>query len=313
MEKKVLLYSRELSDTYALKTLEDYVTKNNTDINFVFNADKSSREKEVIGNSHYAEFSYLYDLALIPLSDLLVASSRIPSKKILGIDTALLKNCAEPIDHNKRKELRTQYDMQSELPIITIGYAHDDLDNVERIVSKFHKKSKIVVVDSYRKQFDHPVRAVEEVGALKDYYAMSDLNLSGKHFSKYKESLNNFVESTEGGPFYIIKPKKTGQYGYKELVSSGNIKEFHFLSYLIRDIEKYIKNFNPDITLKHHQSHSLHISQTRSEYLPQILDIITSLANGQNPSPLKHSNLKLRHKKDYIEILHKDTTDFIKG
>ncbi|MBT6690153.1 hypothetical protein HN903_03700 [archaeon] len=315
--KKVLLHTRELSDVYALKTLEDYLVENTRDMEFCFNGGTigGAREREVIGKSPFAKIEEKRDLGIFTLSDLSVPYD-LKKTNSLGIDTALLKNFTQPLSLTEKRKLRVKYDLESDLPIITIGYASYDEELLKKFVTSFYKRSKIILVASYMdtgnfsKTARRSLRIVKREGVLRDYFSMADINLSGYHFGRNAATLNNFVESSEGGPFFIFDPANKGQYGYKELVASNNIREHDSFDSIMERVSDYIKNLDYETAVKHKQTYARHIYRTRQEYLPQIADSIIALAHGKKPSLPKGSGLDLKTGISHAAIMHKDTTNF---
>jgi hypothetical protein len=316
--KTIAFDIRELSETYVLKTLYNYMQEEKFTHKICFTGqlgeNRTEQELNKIPKIYLKEEKTIDQYVGIN-SD--ITSDNYYPYKSLTIDASILKNCAKPLTSEEISKLKSKYNITTDKPIITTGFSWGNSQEMT-IIREFYDKAQIYLVGSISKDFlkkSLPDRIVSQLrvintrGVLKDYYAMADVALTGDNLYETTKHLHNFVEATEGGPLFIIPPTKTKQYGYKELVQTEAIREFKTIRDLVINIESYLKNPN---NITHRETRAEHLNNSRKKYLPLIKKLI-ELEIEDKTSEIKKLAKRSKNVKietlDYpnISIKHQDT------
>ncbi len=283
-EQRVVLYSHELSDVYALKTLQDYL-KPDLEAKIVFSEkyfDEAAQERmrEILCDYIKIEEEQLMPADVVIRTYCDIAKRFGENNSVLEIDASLLKNSALPMTKEQKEILRKKHDVVDKNNIAVISYtpALDCLTfkYICEIVAALHDTFFFYLVGStkiedipseYRKQ----VFCVNKKGILKDFYAIADVAINAENLQKrdIPIPLHNFVEATESGPLFMIEPRNTAQYGYKQLVEAGIIKTYHSFYQLIYGLDEYAKHSENESEVLA-QKRTKHLLETRAKYLPLI-------------------------------------------
>ena len=134
---------------------------------------------------------------------------------------------------------------------------------------------------------------IEEFGVLRDYYSLADLAIINSNISPGTDTrhLHNFVESCSGGPLFIVNPANTAQYGYRQLVRRGVLREAANRDDLISKVEEYLKAPEGE---KVREQRRQHLEQSRELYLNDLMKLIKKLlriSNEELKSDLQFSEL----------------------
>jgi len=126
--KNIYLIVGELADLYTLKTLYDYLTQyvieGKLDAKLSFFGDiNTTRSREVLQNVPIME-----KFERSSIDTLVSCYSDNSSGGDLEIDISILKNCVVPMDREEIDELKHKYGVDSQEPIVVIGYAEPSLD-----------------------------------------------------------------------------------------------------------------------------------------------------------------------------------------
>ncbi|MBI5390099.1 hypothetical protein HZB02_01285 [Candidatus Woesearchaeota archaeon] len=228
MTHVVDLYAEELADVYAQVTLYHYLkeARPNVELRVVGSGTNNERSREVLeGIPQQVEGKA--DLTILCLSDI---TDSAQGKKVLSIDIALLKNSQLPYTLDAKEQLRKQYGVPSNRPVVTIGYPYQSHD-LDLLIAQIAPVAEVYVMDTYYGSLspelqDH-VHILTKRGILKDYFAMADAAVWGCNLMESGSALHNFVEATEGGTLFLIQPSHDGkQYGFKALKRRGVIRAF---------------------------------------------------------------------------------------
>ncbi len=264
----VVLDFRELADVYALRTLYDFLTADSApyDVVFQWGEEGHERAKAVLKNCRRASKSELADVVISVISDV----SKPPrEKKTLSIDIAILKNSVQPLTEQEKLELRAKYGIVSERPILVVGYA-DDSQKMNALSREVGEHAEVYLVgDPILKDLPSEINAhvhvVNKWGILKDYYAMADVAINGRNLRESSATLHNFVEATEGGPLFMVRPGNTAQYGYKQLVAAGVIREFAEFDELVKALKAELAG-GARSKIQSSEARAKHLQRTRAAY-----------------------------------------------
>lgn len=305
--KTVQFYVGELAEAYGLKTLYDYVktVAMNADI-FFYNGCSRSRSTEILAGCEQKFLATNIDLEVCGFADISHYSN--DASRTLRVDLAILKNCAVPLTAEQKSQLRKKYGIDNARPVLVVGFA-DSSCELASVVEELCKEANIYLVGN---QYDLPLNwhkiygnfhTVTTHGVLKDYYAIADLAITACDLQKRTSHLHNFVEATEGGPLFLVKPGNTAQYGYKELKQAGAIQECDSLDELIKRASAFVRDFNGNED--HVVKRTTHIQETRKKYLPAIVAHMHWLLGRKIRIP--KSDLRLKDQRINQLLCHPDT------
>lgn len=304
LTRTILLEADELADAYALRTLYDYLK---------FNSFEERNDVELVFAKDNAEHSVLEDCKFleedISSDDLLIRTYSDINRILcadcidLRIDISILKNCAFFLSSEEKLRLRWKYKLETEKPVLVVGYADCDERNVKTLVNEVSKLSRIYLMGDMSTPKGAIV--VKKYGILKDYYAMADASVNAANLVIDIDVMHNFVEATEGGPLFMVSPdeKYRKQFGYKELSRKKlirNCRSFDDLlnklvAYLDRPLEEIIEEKR-----EHLGKRVRHIMKSRDKYLPAIESLIEKILNEKAKTLksgliLENNNYLLRH------------------
>lgn len=318
-KKSILLRPRELADIYALKTIYDYLITRDLNVDTSFYCywrDVGSKGEEILSQLPRFDSELVtdsVDLVLSSCSD--IGSGSIQRYKNLEIDICLFKNSVIPMTEREKYDIKLKYDINTKKPIVVISYVYlwdKHLCNTKRLIKEFCDKSSLYLIDICDSELESKkipykirkkVNCVDIRGILKDYYAIADITIDGNYVvADDSRHLHNFIEATEGGPLFIIEPRRTTQYGYKALIKSGVIRKCIGIEDMIEKINEELNNPTKE---EHFKKRNAHLKKTREKYLPIIESYITHILFG---SEKKTSNLKESIINDTtIRLMHPET------
>ncbi len=297
-KKQIQFRAGELADAYALKTLYDYLAPKNNELDIFFWETPDFYKSEGIlakRRQNYA-LNAKTDLYVGCYSDINNGFSKDlsainPDAKHLGIDISLLKNAVIPMTRSQKLRLREKYGINSEHPVVVVGYSDRAVNVLEKILGRLGGCANFYLVSVLHLNLGVPremlkrIHCIQGYGLLKDYYAMADMVLNGDNLFLKTAGMHmhNFVEATEGGPLFIITPPNTSQYGYNEMVSSKVIRAFNDFEELVKEALGYITNFRNNT--RHVAARNKHLRKTRGEYLPVIREYIRYMAGFGRTRP----------------------------
>ncbi len=305
----ITLTTRELADTYALRTLYDCLKEEEFDADLFFREqDLGPRCREIITGcpiiDPYCPRNIHANICVY--SDLSRTARR--GNTNLEIDISILKNCAKPTTPEEKEQLRKKYDVPSDKPVLVIGYASSGL-SVDTLIEALAAHTHIYTIGSLsrttlpRLPEDAHVECVTRVGVLKDYYALADVAVNAENLFANGNQLHNFIEATAGGPLFMIPlMAPPQQYGYKELVQKKVIRESQTLEKLIQKIKQYISSPNPE---KYQRTRNNHLQETRHTYIPLIIEYLDYLLGRRHFPPRSH--LHVEKGSTTLRITHPDT------
>ena len=284
--QRATLEVRELADLYALKTFYDYLQNTHDPLEVAFRGNlDSERSKRVLSGAKVNSLEDKVDVCVGAFSDI----STCPSIGQVLVDITVLKNCSPALNDSEINELKREYGVPSDLPVVVIGFGNTHDANVRSAVKSLVPHSRVYVVGSGDKssldiseEFSDRVHVVTKHGVLKDYYAVADVALNAHNLRRGTSPLHNFVEATEGGPLFMVPSSNIAQYGYKELVDSRVIRECDSLDDLLEKVKEAI--VKRDFGFAHRSSRKVHINKTREKYLPAIVKIINDVIEGRSPN-----------------------------
>jgi hypothetical protein len=257
--------------------LHDYLIKENLGMDLSFHGDVwDRRETNVLSGikrTRKVEPDLLIGIYSDYTTNFAAAKDYAETSPYLQIDASILKNCTVPLTKKEKNVLKRKYKVNTEEPIVVVGFADYNLSEVTDFIHSTYKFSQIyVVADTTKEDLDiskkekKKVKIVKKWGILKDYYAIADLAINADNLEETTEALHNFVEATEGGPFFLVPPTNLDQYGYKEMVELGLIKAYEDRDALLYGVQVFLKNFEGN--KNHVQKRRKHINQIRKKYLP---------------------------------------------
>lgn len=272
-----------LADVYAFATLYEYLLERefpadieifgcgDCRVSFIKLMENKGKDTNLYSGGHY-------DLYLKGYSDL---TCTLKDKEI-AIDLSILKNCVEPVSEEERKELRRNYEVPEDRPILVVGCPSSNYqgNNFRKIVRRLDTEAIIYFVGTV----DIPKnrigilegKVIEECGVLKEYYKIADITMINANISKvaHMKHMHNFVEATAGGPLFLVKPENTSQYGYKQLVQREVIREAENTDDLIAKVKKYLENPQGEQIREQRRQH---LELSRRNYLPEMERLLKNL------------------------------------
>ena len=306
MAQQVVFNAKELSDVYALKVLYDHLVSESFEHNLFFTGSvDDNRSREVLDSAPILGDDSSIDVVVNTISDI---GNRQFGNMRVGIDTALLKNCAKPLSKSEKRELRTKYNIDSSKPVMVIGYANGSSEELE-LIKNFHKDASIYLVGSVSKlnlpeEMLESVHFVTQHGILKDYYAIADLSLNAHNLHRNHFPLHNFIEATEGGPLFMVPSINTKQYGYKELVKLGVIQECQDITDIVDKVRVYLSDFKGN--LKHVRNRNKHIQNSRTKYLPLMKNVVLQTL-GEAVNVPSFDEVNVSNLRSLVSVMHADS------
>lgn len=307
MRKNIGLHIRELADAYALRTLHDYLVTTSFQHNLYFTgAVNFPWSKELLKDIPTKHTHKSIDSLVGILSD--VRRDEFKKNSLL-IDISLLKNSITPLSKDEKLELRERYNINSSKPVIVMGFGQNTSEERE-VIHSFYNDATIYIVSilkpsSYRLSKDlKDVHLINKYGVLKDYYAMADISINARNLLPTTESLNNFVEATEGGPLFMVPSTDTNQYGYNELVKLGVIQECSDIKDIISRIKYELDT--KTLSSNHTEKREYHLETSRDKYLPIINSFISELL-GQDKSYDHFEELIIKKQTNKTLLTHTNT------
>jgi hypothetical protein len=322
MNPKINIHLNDgFADVYAFATLCKYLLENNfkEEITVVYNnQEQASTFSRRVGKSsirffHILDYSKYQDtdIYLGGYSD--VIGSGLSN---LHIDLSILKNCVKPLNEDERKQLRERYEIPLEEKILVIGCpsysSQKGLGNDIVKLAKSCSDAEVYLVGTSelgRLEELAPLRRIETRGVLRDYYAMADAALINCNLRKGGNYLHNFIEATEGGPLFLVKPSNTAQYGYKELVEQGVIRELENSNCIIHNVNEYLNSPRGE---EIRESRRQHLELSRRKYLKDLHSLMNKIL-GKEHAPFE-SDLELEfHRRHYdqfdiLRVIHPETS-----
>lgn len=299
MTPKITLCLKDsLADVYSFATLYNYFVEHDFpaefQIAYVDNRDcevfesllEKSVELKVVSGMNCSET--VQDTSNLVLSAYSDVSGRLQDKN-LQIDLSILKNCVKPLTEDKRKQLRQRYEIPEGKQILVVGCPaydyHGDL-SLREIVPKLYDDALIYMVGSINTEVlsdlvKEKAKIIEKYGVLRDYYSLADLAIINSNISSGTDTrhLHNFVEACEGGPLFLVKAHNDSQYGYRQLVNRGVLREAANRDDLISKVKEYLKSpFREEIVEQRKQ----HLEQSRELYLKDLMKLVKKLLRISN-------------------------------
>jgi hypothetical protein len=312
---KVIFYPKELADLYALKTLYEYVQEQEPalEIEFAGHVDSIRARTLLKGATVKVHASTGAGEKMVGVSSDLTPANY--GQDNIEIDASILKNCTKPVTYEEKHELRLKHNIRTNKPVILISYTEgtkkktleniaDALAGPHTVIFFGYDSHYIENITANKMQDVH--RIPNQNGLLKEYYALADASINGHNLGLTTSPLHNFIEATEGGPLFMVPSANVNQYGYKQLVRAGAIKECTSLGDIIHQVKNYFSQYRP---LEVAAARNAHISTTRKKYLPVILDHIKQMS-GQNMVMRKHDlnvHVKLEEGRKITKISHPET------
>ena len=231
----------------------------------------------------------------------------------LAIDLSILKNAVEPMSEQRRRELRAKHRISEERPSITVGFADRDYgDIIPKLINAIEASdvdADWYLVNSTCRDWlqGTGIHHINEYGVLRELYAATDAALMGSNLCQRKAHLHNFVEASEGGPLFLIRPRRQRQFGYRQLKQKNVIREFLDIGDLIESMRAYLLAPARD---EHAATRASHLLHTRERYLSHIGRCIEAILHDE-PLPMHQTNLcitaSLYGNVRQIEIQHPET------
>jgi len=317
--KNIALRVHEISDSYALETLYHELKKAFPEDNLYFscNTDKTARaivskysllEKGNIQPDYKLYFSRP-GLVIQVMSDTTEDLARYESGpfKTLCVDVSLLKAMRVLPSPSELKRIKKQYGLEAiDESLATMGWLsmHQTLgmdneakkivesEKVEsaRLIRSIAKTAHLIVTPprcpypslKYYKLGRQTLSNITEVagfGNLAKLYAVADVAFSGHNLRIHGGRLNNFFEQSQGGPVFMVPPKNTKQYGYREFVEEGMIKPCKNVEEIIKEGTEFLQELEskPELKARHRQKCLAHRRKTRKQFLPEIFERIRYL------------------------------------
>lgn len=285
MEKvNIFLSVDETAEAYATRTLYRYLKKikfeerNNAKIYFY-----GSDYYGILKGMPFSEPTREDVVVVRVYSD--ISKRELDSLFNLGIDISILKNCMLPMRDDEKENIRKRYAMKTKTPLVVVSYCNRATHTtLEELAERLSPVSEVFMVDLCSEIKN--VSSGKIYGNLRKYYAMADATINAKNLTECNSFLHNFVEATESGPLFMVPPtsEKQKQYGYKELVEIGAIRECRnkndlfarLFRYLNRPIERIIESKE-----EHRRKREKHILRTRERYLPIIENFLERIISEQ--------------------------------
>ena len=287
MTRTVLLESDELADAYALKTVYDYLKfnrfeeRNNVEIAFTQNSSEFS--KTALKDCEFYERDISSDDLLIrPCSD--ISKSSIDYCLDLKIDVSILKNCAMFLSSEEKLRLRWKYKLETEKPVLVVGYADVNAENVKKLVREVRDLSDVHLLFSNNPFKLAGSHSIKKYGVLKEYYAMADASVNAANLVMNQDVMHNFIEATEGGPLFMVPPTKEyrRQFGYKQLSKNKVIRNCRSFDDLLNKLTVYLDRPLEEILeekREHLGKRANYLMRMRRKYLPELESMIEKILN----------------------------------
>jgi len=328
----VILQHDELAEFYALRTLYDYVQKKAPVFKCFFEKRPGSYVpaklynglliSEWTVNEFNNGISLYSDVSFIPDNQ-----GQVPRN--LNIDISILKNSVKPLTLEEKLKLRSKYKVDSSKPVLVLSYVDSEVLKHEfELLREVGNSANIILVGSLTKsalknrdrqevidgleslkQYSH-IKCVTADGVLRDYYALADAAINCANLVwNNEDQMHNFVEATEGGPLFMVKPAITSQYGFKELVDAGAIRLYNKTGRLIEAVARHLRNFKGNGA--HHIARSQHLIGSRAKYLPVLVDCMDYMFNDSVQFPKNFAGLETETfktgKGKIFRVYHRDT------
>ncbi len=306
----IVLSPKELADTYGLKTLYDYLRASNPSWQlFFWNYDTYGRSSKIFeGVETKSDDDASIDTVVTCFSDI---PNKPVSKPNVVIDLSILKNCVVPLSIEERLALKQKYGVPDNKPVVVVSYAHETPE-VTYLVEKLRDCVELYVVGTFSEEFTKnmaqfpQVHLVAERGILKDYYAMADAAINAVNLRADSSPLHNFVEATEGGPLFMVPARGYPQYGYRQLVERGVIRECQDFMDIAAQVKEYLENFSGNEG--HRAKRAEHLAASRTKYLPVIAAALEYLLGKRESLPESgEQELGIKVKDNFIVISHPET------
>jgi len=283
---------RELADMYALKTLYEYVADSSK---FDFEFLSSCWNEKAPANVQIVQDETQFMNAVRVYSDI---RSYARTKNAVEIDISVLKSAAPAYTAAEKIALRKKLGINSDRPVVVLSYFYAR----ELELHLLHQIKEIAIVyavgdtttsDFLKRDFKfrtkqeypltalagYPIFAIETRGNLKDLYAVADASIVSSTMTESSGFMHNFVEATEGGPLFMMRPGRTRQYGYKHLVKSGVIRECSSYEEIVNQLVSFLRGFGGNSG--HVAARLEHIQRTREKYLPVLADYLNHIFAGR--------------------------------
>ena len=235
----------------------------------------------------------------------------------IEIDLSVLKNCVEPLSESERNQLREANGISLEKKVLVIGCPsgsgnvnfESDLIKLTKALSSETEIYLVGTIDQGLSEKLSPIKKVETRGVLREYYAMADVTSINCNLRREGYYLHNFIEATEGGPLFLVPPEahyKT-QFGYKELVDKGVIRELECLDHLICKVSEHLNSSQGE---KLRELRREHLTHCRKTYLKDLHSLINKLL-GKEHAPFE-SDLEIEsgssfYQSNILRLIHPQT------
>lgn len=315
---RVELYARELADLYGLLTLHDYLAPREPDIDFVFRADLGfARYRELLRDrpsiGRYDDFddrgTLLPDPKLIitPYSDLVPNLER---EMRFYFDIAILKNAVLPPTPDTKQLLREQHGITSDKPLLLLARPEHEETLASKIAKALRDDAHVVIYGDADYTPPRDVKRNCDIiyghGLLAEMYALADAAIDCHMLAPMGVPLHNFVEATAGGPLFAIAPKHGGgQYGYRELIAAGAIREFNNLQSLVRALHAYLND--PSDAPKIAARRAAHLERTRNQYLPVAHAVMRNILGRKTKVPKSDLEAGVCSLSPTVTVLHPES------
>jgi len=287
---RVYFQPHELADVYALNTLYDYLISDET-YNISFRTTHDPNQDKRIHPGAKIQDRYHLKNGVSMFSDI---SGLCFADRSLKVDISILKNCVKPKTKEEKAAIRDKYRIPQGKPIVVMSYseafgmeyalAHTLKGLATLVVVSKGESNEDVFFQADPNKHLTPLSScgvmhLGQQGILKEVYATADAAVNCQNLSAENESLlHNFVEATEGGPLFMVRPKRTRQFGYAELTESGVIRSARNYSDMVDELMYFLRNFNG--THEHNEHRAAHLEATREKYLPVIFQYMRHLFSG---------------------------------
>ena len=317
LTRTILLEADELADAYALRTLYDYLKFNSfeerNDVEIVFDQESSEYHKTVLKDCKFLERDVSSDDLLIrTYSDInrILCADCID----LRIDISILKNCAFFLSSEEKLRLRWKYKLETEKPVLVVGYADVNAENVKELVREVRSLSEVYLLFSNNPFKLAGSHSIKKYGVLRDYYAMADASVNAANLVIDIDVMHNFVEATEGGPLFMVSPdeKYRKQFGYKELSRKKLIRICRSFDDLLNKLTAYLDRPLEEIIeekREHLGKRANYLMRMRKKYLPDIESVIEKILGEKGNTLnsgliLERNNYLLKHPETDWGVYH---------
>ncbi|HIH24310.1 TPA: hypothetical protein HA251_04720 [Candidatus Woesearchaeota archaeon] len=315
---RVELYARELADLYGLLTLHDYLASREQDVEFVFRADLGfPRYRELLCDrpsiDRYADFNMQGDLLPDPTLIITPYSDLVPSldtEMRFYFDIAILKNAVMPQAPDAKTLLREQHGIASDRPVLLLARPEQEEALANNVAKALRNDARVILYGDADYTPPRDVRRNCEViyghGLLAEMYALADAAIDCHMLAPMNRSLHNFVEATAGGPLFAIAPTHGGgQYGYRDLITAGAIREFQTVPDLIGALRTYVNDSSD--ALKIAARRTAHLVGTRDRYLPVAHAVMRNLLGRKTKVPASDLEAGVCSMSPTVTVLHSES------